>query len=130
MNHVIIVVGAGLSAAVVAAKNNYKVILVSPMPSERAQSVMAEGGINGALDTKGENDSIYDHYNDTMKAGVYLANPNAVMALVKAAPNIVKSLAELGVVFNLDKNNCIDLRNFGGQKKKRTAFAMGIRENR
>lgn len=128
MNHVIIVVGAGLaglSAAIVAAKNNYKVILVSPMPSERAQSVMAEGGINGALDTKDENDSIYDHYNDTMKAGVYLANPNAVMGLVKAAPNIVKSLAELGVVFNLDKNNCIDLRNFGGQKKKRTAFAMG-----
>lgn len=127
MSRTIIIVGAGLaglSAALTAAENNCKVILLSTMPSERAQSVMAEGGINAALDTKEEADSVNEHYRDTMEAGVQLADPNAVQTLVEAAPGIVRHLEKLGVLFNLDDKGNIDLRNFGGQKKKRTAFAM------
>lgn len=48
----IIIIGAGaagLSAALELAKNNVKSVLVADMPSERAQSVMAEGGINAAF---------------------------------------------------------------------------------
>ncbi|QAT49940.1 FAD-binding protein [Caproiciproducens sp. NJN-50] len=127
MNQTILIIGAGLaglSAALTAAEKQYQVLLVSSMPSERAQSVMAEGGINAALDTKGEDDSVEEHFKDTMAAGVYLADPNAVSALTNAAPGIVRHLAALGVVFNRDEHGSIDLRNFGGQKKKRTAFAM------
>ena len=69
---------AGLSAALTLARMGIPCRLISPMPSERAQSVMAEGGINASLDTMGENDSPTEHYNDTMKGGVYLADPNAV----------------------------------------------------
>ncbi|TQI66026.1 FAD-binding protein [Clostridium sp. KNHs216] len=127
MKQTILIIGAGLaglSAALKAAEKQYRVLLISSMPSERAQSVMAEGGINAALDTKGENDSVEEHFKDTMQAGVYLADPNAVRALTKAAPDIVRRLVSLGVVFNRDEHGGIDLRNFGGQKKKRTAFAM------
>ncbi len=126
MKNTIIVVGAGaagLSAAITAAELEYKVILVSSMASERAQSVMAMGGINAALNTKGEDDSLEEHYKDTMKASVNLANPEAVSGLVKEAPTIVKHLSDIGVQFNRDESGQIDLRNFGGQKKKRTAFA-------
>ncbi|WP_409200329.1 FAD-binding protein [Methanobrevibacter sp. DSM 116169] len=122
----IIIIGAGLaglSATVTACENENEVILVSTMPSERAQSVMAEGGINGALNTKKENDSVEEHFNDTFKAGVYLSNPNAVKSLTYNAPKIINKLASCGVIFNRDENGNIDLRNFGGQKKKRTAFA-------
>ncbi len=127
MNRTIIVIGAGLagqSAALAAAEKHSRVVLISPMPSERAQSVMAEGGINAALDTKGENDSPKEHFQDTMAAGAYLADPNAVCALTNAAPGIVRRLESMGVVFNRDERGSIELRNFGGQKKKRTAFAM------
>ncbi|HWQ78865.1 MAG TPA: FAD-binding protein, partial [Anaerovoracaceae bacterium] len=127
MNQTIIIAGAGLaglSAALMAAEKEYKVILLSFMPSERAQSVMAEGGINAALNTKGEDDSVEEHYRDTMKAGAFLADPNTVRALVESAPGIVRHLADLGVMFNQDDSGNIDLRNFGGQRKKRTAFAM------
>ena len=48
------------------------------LPSERAQSVMAEGGINAALNTKDENDSPEEHFTDTIKAACGLADPNAV----------------------------------------------------
>jgi succinate dehydrogenase/fumarate reductase flavoprotein subunit len=52
----LVIVGAGLaglSAALTAVKNGWTVKLVSSLASERAQSVMAEGGINAALNTKG-----------------------------------------------------------------------------
>ena len=50
-----IIVGAGLaglSAALQAVYDGCRVKLISSLPSERAQSVMAEGGINAALNTK------------------------------------------------------------------------------
>lgn len=123
----LIIIGAGLaglSAAISACEEkDNEVILISTMPSERAQSVMAEGGINGALNTKGENDSVEEHFHDTLNAGLHLANPNAVKSLTENAPKIIKELASYGTMFNRDENGNIDLRNFGGQKKKRTAFA-------
>lgn len=126
MKKTIIVVGAGLaglSAALQAADAACDIKLVSTMPSERAQSVMAEGGINAALDTKGENDSPEQHYEDTIKAGCGLADPNAVRNMTSAAPELVRWLHGIGVQFNTIHDE-IDLRNFGGQKKKRTAFAQ------
>ncbi|MDR1060765.1 MAG: FAD-binding protein, partial [Clostridiales bacterium] len=123
----IIIIGAGLaglSAAIVAAENGREATLVSAMPSERAQSAMAEGGINAALDTMGEGDSAAEHFADTMAAGAGLADPNAARALAEAAPGIVRRLAALGTVFNVQSGGELDLRNFGGQRKKRTAFAQ------
>ena len=49
---------AGLSAALTLAENGIKSNLISVQQSERAQSVMAEGGINACLNTMGENDKI------------------------------------------------------------------------
>ena len=49
---------AGLTAAITLAEHGRESILIAPMPSERAQSVMAEGGINAALDTKGQQDTV------------------------------------------------------------------------
>lgn len=113
---------AGLSAARTLAEGGLEVILVSPLGSERAQSVMAEGGINAALDVMGENDSVFEHYQDTLKAGCFLADPNAVWGLCSEAPDIVRDLASLGVPFQRERGRMVQ-RNFGGQKKKRTAFA-------
>lgn len=127
MSRPIVIVGAGLaglSAALAAAENGIKAKLVSELPSERAQSVMAEGGINAALNTKGEGDSTEQHFADTIAAACGLAAPNAVRGLVEAAPDIVRRLLSLGVQFNMSGFDDIDLRNFGGQRKKRTAFAQ------
>ena len=48
---------AGLSAAIHLAMAGISCNLISALPSERAQSVLAEGGINAALDTMGEHDT-------------------------------------------------------------------------
>ena len=113
---------AGLSAALTLARMEIPCRLISPMPSERAQSVMAEGGINASLDTMGENDSLLEHFEDTMKGGVYLADPNAVWNLCSDAPETVSMLCSLGAALQIKDGKPV-LRNFGGQKKKRTAYA-------
>lgn len=122
----IIVIGNGISGmtcAIEAAKRDIEVMLVSPSPSERSQSVMAAGGISAALDTKGENDSPSIHTQDTIKGGVYLASEPAVKGLCSAAPDIVKWLEDIGTVFTTDENGKTDLRAFGGQSRKRTAYS-------
>ena len=120
----LIIIGAGLaglSAAITAGRMGKKCILISDQPSERSQSVLAEGGINAALDTMGEKDSIQEHYRDSLEGGSYLADPDALYAMIKAAPLIVEELADLGVPF-LRNESGILLRNMAGQKKKRTAY--------
>ena len=113
---------AGLSAAISLAENGIKTNLISVQPSERAQSIMAEGGINAVLDTMNEDDTVVEHFDDTMKGGCNLADPNAVRGLTEGAPKIVRWLYHLGVPFNMEGTKIIQ-RNFGGQKKKRTAFS-------
>ena len=112
---------AGLSTAITLAENGVKSNLISSMQSERAQSVMAEGGINACLNTMGEDDKIEYHYEDTMRGGVDLADKKAVQGLCENAPEIVKEFYRLGVPFQTNENGIVQ-RNFGGQKKKRTAF--------
>ena len=121
----VVVVGAGLaglSCSLTLARAGMGSVLVSVQPSERAQSVMAEGGINAALDLMGQHDSPRDHFLDTMRGGCYLADPNAVWGMVREAPAIVEDLRALGVPFNTEGGRMVQ-RAFGGQRKMRTAFA-------
>ena len=122
----VIVIGsglAGLSATVKLAERGVVVHVVSPSLPERAQSVMAMGGMNVALDTKNEGDSTELHFMDTMKSGAYINDTKAVENLVNSAPKIAEWLKSIGVNFALDKEGRIDLRKFGGQSKIRTAYA-------
>ena len=113
---------AGLSAAKTCAEAGIRVRLISSQPSERAQSNLAEGGINAALNVMGEDDSTENHFRDTMKGGCDLADPNMVRNLTQDAPDIVMEMDRLGVPFHRENGHMVQ-RNFGGQKKKRTAYA-------
>ena len=76
----IIVVGAGVAGltAAIKASDNAVVDLISPDYSERSQSVMAMGGINASLNTKGQNDSSEQHFIDTMRGGCEINDVDAV----------------------------------------------------
>ena len=122
MKHVLIVGSglSGISCAIELAENGVSSTLVSPYPSERAQSVMAAGGINASL---GDDDSFEQHATDTLKSGGYIAGEKAVTGLCSAAPGIVEWLESLGVVFSRDEKGKVAIRAFGGQSRKRTAYA-------
>ena len=112
---------AGLSAALEFAKNGKKSLLISDMPSERAQSVMAEGGINAAVNT--EEDSPKLHAQETLHAGRNIADLTAIEKMTNAAPDIVAELLEKGMSFTLNEEKEPDVRAFGGQSVKRTLYA-------
>ncbi|VAX26584.1 Succinate dehydrogenase flavoprotein subunit, partial [hydrothermal vent metagenome] len=73
----IIIVGgglAGLSAAMkICESNKAEVTLIAYQSLKRSHSVCAQGGINAAIDTKGEGDSPENHFYDTIKGGDFLA---------------------------------------------------------
>src|SRR5512143_321751 len=122
----IIVVGgglAGLSATIRIAEAGVHVDLFSIVPVKRSHSVCAQGGINGAVNVKGENDSPEIHFVDTVKGGDFLAHQPPAKAMCHAAPGIIYLLDRMGVMFNRTAEGLLDFRRFGGTLHHRTAFA-------
>ncbi|MGI6225683.1 MAG: succinate dehydrogenase flavoprotein subunit [Peptococcales bacterium] len=122
----VVVVGGGLSglmATIKIAEQGIPVDLVSLVPVKRSHSLCAQGGINAALDTKGQNDSTYEHFYDTVYGGDFLANQPPVKEMCDAAPGIIHYMARAGVMFSRTPEGNLDLRLFGGVKKRRTVFA-------
>ncbi len=113
---------AGMSLAVRCAEHGMRVTLVSPSPSERAQSVMAMGGINAVTSYCEEGDSVECHVKDTLKGGSYLAGEKAVRGLCSHAGEILDYLESIGTVFSVDEQGRPDRRAFGGQSHKRTYY--------
>src|SRR6476646_3835772 len=125
-NSKVIVVGgglAGLMATIRAAEMGVAVDLFSIVPVKRSHSVCAQGGINGAVNTKGERDSPEIHFDDTIYGGDFLAEQPPVKAMCYAAPGIINLLDRMGVMFNRTPEGLLDFRRFGGTRFHRTAFA-------
>ncbi len=122
----VLVVGgglAGLSATIKAAELGLQVGLFSLVPVRRSHSVCAQGGINAAKNTKGEGDSTWQHFDDTIYGGDFLADQPPVKAMCEAAPGIIDLLDRMGVPFNRTPEGLLDFRRFGGTLHHRTAFA-------
>ena len=122
----IIVVGgglAGLMATIRVAESGVPVQLFSIVPVKRSHSVCAQGGINAAKNLKGEGDSTWIHFDDTVYGGDFLANQSLAKAMCEAAPPIIDLLDRMGVMFNRTPEGLLDFRRFGGTLYHRTAFA-------
>ena len=122
----IIIVGgglAGLSAAIKVAEMGGHVDLFSIVPVKRSHSVCAQGGINAAKNLKGEGDSTWNHFDDTVYGGDFLANQAPVKTMCEMAPGIIDLLDRMGVPFNRTAEGLLDFRRFGGTLFNRTAFA-------
>src|SRR5829696_6591974 len=114
---------AGLAAAMKIAEAGHSVDLFSVVPVKRSHSVCAQGGINGAVNTKGEGDSPWKHFDDTVYGGDFLANQPPVKDMCEMAPAIIYLFDRMGVPFSRTKEGLLDFRRFGGTLHHRTAFA-------
>jgi succinate dehydrogenase / fumarate reductase flavoprotein subunit len=126
INPRIIIVGgglAGLSAAIKVAEMGGTVDLFSIVPVKRSHSVCAQGGINAAKNLKGEGDSTFQHFDDTVFGGDFLANQPPVKDMCDLAPGVIDLLDRMGVPFNRTPEGLLDFRRFGGTLYNRTAFA-------
>lgn len=121
----VIVVGgglAGLSAAMKLAESGCFVKLISVTKVKRSHSVCAQGGINAAINAKGEDDHPYIHAYDTIKGGDFLADQPPILEMCLAAPKIIEMMDRFGCPFNRTMEGTLDFRRFGGTLYNRTAF--------
>ncbi len=114
---------AGLMATIKIVEAGVAVDLFSIVPVKRSHSVCAQGGINGAVNVKGENDSPEIHFVDTVRGGDFLAHQPPAKGMCYAAPGLIYLLDRMGVMFNRTAEGYLDFRRFGGTLYNRTAFA-------
>lgn len=122
----VVVVGGGLAGLMTTmklAEAGHKVKLFSLVPVKRSHSVCAQGGINGAVNLRGEGDSPYLHFEDTITGGDFLNHQPPVMRMAERAPAIIYLLDRMGVPFNRTAEGLLSFRRFGGTLKHRTAYA-------
>jgi succinate dehydrogenase / fumarate reductase, flavoprotein subunit len=125
--HRVIVVGgglAGLSATIRVAEAGLDVDLFSIVPVKRSHSVCAQGGINACNDVaRQQGFSEYEHFDETIYGGDFLADQHPVLEMACWAPKIIDLLDRMGVPFNRTSEGYRDLRLFGGSLFKRTHFS-------
>lgn len=113
---------AGLYAALTAAREGAKTVLVSQAALATTASYWAQGGIAAAL---GDDDSVELHQADTLTAGRHLGRVSAVRALVENSPAAVDDLLALGVDFDRDGDGHLALGLEGGHSRRRVVHAGG-----
>ena len=113
--------GAGLRAAIEAARSGAKTAIITKSLLGKAHTVMAEGGCAAALQNADPRDGWKVHFHDTMKGSKWLANWQMAEYHAKEAPDRVRELEQWGAVFDRTPKNLINQRNFGGHTFPRLA---------
>src|SRR6187397_2977369 len=125
----IIIVGSGLaggSAAATLGEAGYVVKSFCYQDSpRRAHSIAAQGGINAGKNYKGDGDSIYRLFYDTIKGGDFRAREANVYRLAQVSVDIIDQMVAQGVPFAREYGGLLDNRSFGGAQVSRTFYARG-----
>jgi succinate dehydrogenase / fumarate reductase, flavoprotein subunit len=125
----VIIVGTGLAGASAAAtmgEQGYAVKAFYYQDSpRRAHSIAAQGGINAAKNYKGDGDSVYRLFYDTVKGGDYRSRESNVHRLAEVSRNIIDQCVAQGVPFAREYGGLLDNRSFGGVQVSRTFYARG-----
>ena len=91
--------------------------LVCKTTLNEANTALAQGGV--ASVTNLEVDDFQKHIHDTMVAGDWLSNPEAVEKVVTNAPEQIRQLLEWGVDFDKKEDGSFDLHREGGHSEFR-----------
>ncbi len=113
---------AGIYAALAAAREGARVVLVSRSPLAQSASYWAQGGIAAAIAAE---DSPDRHLADTLTAGRGTTRESAARVLCREAPARVHDLESLGVRFDADRHGALALGLEGGHSVRRVVHAGG-----
>lgn len=111
--------GAGLSLAL-SLPEHFNIAVLAKSTLTDASTYYAQGGVAAVLD---ETDSIEQHIDDTMIAGVHLCEMDAVKQTVEGGKPSVDFLLKHGVQFTLDEQEQLHLTREGGHSQRRIIHA-------
>ncbi|GHA59231.1 fumarate reductase (quinol) flavoprotein subunit [Photobacterium aphoticum] len=114
--------GAGLRTAIAAAEANpdLEIALISKVYPMRSHTVAAEGGSAAVIK---DEDSLDNHFNDTVGGGDWLCEQDVVEYFVENATREMTQLEQWGCPWSRKENGEVNVRRFGGMKVERTWFA-------
>jgi len=114
--------GSGLRAAIAAASADpgLRIALISKVVPMRSHTVAAEGGSAGVIR---DDDSLANHFNDTVSGGDWLCDQDAVQYFVEHCTQEMVQLEHWGCPWSRKPDGDINVRFFGGMSVQRTWFA-------
>lgn len=114
-----LVIGSGIAGMSYALKvaDQGSVALICKTELEEANTFYAQGGIASVTNLKV--DDFDKHIQDTLIAGDWLNNAEAVARVVRGAPSQIEALVNWGVQFDKDKQGEFDLHREGGHSEFR-----------
>lgn len=114
-----LVIGSGIAGMSFALKvaGHGTVALVCKTTLDEANTALAQGGV--ASVTNLEVDDFEKHIHDTMVAGDWLSDPEAVEKVVRNAPAQINELIRWGVDFDKKDDGTFDLHREGGHSEFR-----------
>lgn len=113
----IVIVGsgvAGLFAALCLPKDK-DVLVITKEDLDACDSFLAQGGVCVLKDAK----DFQCYYEDTMKAGHYENNPDAVKVMIESSQEVIGTLIDLGVEFDTGNNGEYDYTREGAHRENR-----------
>jgi succinate dehydrogenase / fumarate reductase flavoprotein subunit len=115
--------GAGLRASIELAERGVEVLAVGKRRTHDAHTTLAAGGINAALGTMDPEDSWRQHAADTLRESYFLADPEIVETVTRAAPRGIEDLERWGMPFAREADGRLSQRFFGAHTYRRTCYA-------
>lgn len=99
-----------------------QILVITKDKIEHSDSFLAQGGMCMLKD-----ESDYDsYYEDTMHAGHYENNPEAVEIMIRSSQDIVNDLISYGVEFHREEDGSLSFTREGGHSGKRILFHEDI----
>ena len=114
-----LVIGSGIAGISFALKlaHTGRVALVCKTTLPEANTYLAQGGVASVTNLKVDN--FEKHIEDTMIAGDWLSDPEAVKKVVTEAPTEINALINWGVNFDKNEDGEFDLHKEGGHSEFR-----------
>ncbi|MBQ9517851.1 MAG: L-aspartate oxidase [Eubacterium sp.] len=112
-----VIVGSGVAGLFTALclPDDEEILIITKENLKDADSYLAQGGVcvlKNVNDYKG-------FFEDTMKAGHYENNPDAVRVMIESSPEIIGTLVDLGVQFDTNDGGEFDYTREGAHRQNR-----------
>ena len=122
--HEVLVVGGGLAGLMAAFQARGRdVAVATKVYPHQSHSGAAQGGFNAAM---GDPDSVEAHIYDTIKGSDFLADQDAVEVMCSEAPEVIRELDRLGVLWSRTADGRIAQRALGGSSYPRACYAADM----
>lgn len=120
-----LVIGSGIAGLTYALKVSAygRVAIITKDQANEGCTQYAQGGVCAVLD---QADSVSEHVKDTLVAGAFLNDPQAVEVVCREGPARVLELVRLGAEFTRNKDGTLHLTREGGHTHRRVVHAADL----